>query len=137
MIDIRDTYYRICIKEGKEWKIAFRTRFGHYKYQVIPFGLTNVLASFQELINDMIREYLDVFALAYLDDILVFSTTYKEHVQHVQIVLQKLCEKDLLVKLSKYKFHKHSIGFLGYIVSNQGIRPNPSKVKAVKDWLKP
>ena len=67
--------------------MAFRTRFGHYEYQVMPFGLTNVLASFQELINDMIREYLNIFALAYLDNILIFSTTYKEHVQHVWIVL--------------------------------------------------
>ena len=75
------------MKEGEEWKMAFRTRFGYYEYQVMPFGLTNALASFQELINDIIREYLDVFALAYLDNILVFSTTYKEHVQHVRMVL--------------------------------------------------
>ena len=111
--------------------MAFRTRFGHYEYQVMPFGLTNTLASFQELINDTIREYLDIFALAYLDNILIFSTTYKEHIQHVRMVLQKLCEKDLLVKLSKCEFHKHSIGFLGYIVSNKGIRPDPSKVEVV------
>ena len=63
--------------------MAFRTRFRHYKYQVMPFSLTNILASFQELINNMIREYLNVFALTYLDNILIFSTTYKEHVQHV------------------------------------------------------
>ena len=113
--------------------MAFRTRFGHYEYQVMPFGLTNVLASFQELINDMIREYLNIFALAYLDDILIFSTTYKEHVQHVRMVLQKLHEKDLPVKLSKYEFHKHSIGFLGYIVSDKGIGPNLSKVELVKE----
>ena len=75
------------MKEGKEWKIVFRTRFRHYEYQVILFSLTNTLASFQELINDMIREYLNMFALAYLDNILIFSTTYKEHVQHVQRVL--------------------------------------------------
>ena len=136
-IDIRDAYYRIRIKEGEEWKTAFRTRFGHYEYQVMPFGLTNAPASFQELINDTIREYLDIFALAYLDDILIFSTTYKEHVQHVRMVLQKLREKDLPVKLSKCEFHKHSIGFLGYIVSDQGIGPDPSKVEAVKDWPKP
>ena len=75
------------MKRGKEWKIVFRTRFGHYKYQVMPFSLTNILASFQELINDIIREYLNVFALAYLDDILIFSTTYREYVQYVRIVL--------------------------------------------------
>ena len=125
------------MKKGEEWKMAFRTRFGHYKYQVMPFGLTNAPASFQELINDTIREYLDVFTLAYLDDILIFSTTYKEHIQHVRMVLQKLRKKDLPVKLSKCEFHKHSIGFLGYIVSDKGIGPDPSKVELVKEWLKP
>ena len=67
--------------------MVFRTRFRHYEYQVMPFGLTNILASFQELINDMIREYLDMFTLTYLDNILIFSTTYKEHVQYMWIVL--------------------------------------------------
>ena len=71
------------MKKGKEWKIAFRTRFGHYEYQVMLFSLTNILASFQELINDIIREYLNVFTLAYLDNILIFSTMYKEHIQYV------------------------------------------------------
>ena len=84
----------------------------------MPFGLTNALASFQELINDTLREYLDIFVLAYLDDILIFSTDYKQHVQHVRMVLQKLREKDLSVKLSKCEFYKYSIGFLGYIVSD-------------------
>ena len=117
-IDIKDTYYRIRMKEGEEWKTAFRIRWGHYEYQVMPFGLTNAPASFQELINDTLREYLNTFVLAYLDDILIFSTDYKQHVQHVRMVLQKLREKDLPVKLSKCEFHKHSIGFLGYIVSD-------------------
>ena len=117
-IDIRDAYYQIRMKEGEEWKTAFRTRWGHYEYQVMPFGLTNALASFQELINDTLREYLNTFVLAYLDDILIFSTDYKQYVQYVRIVLQKLREKDLPVKLSKYEFHKHSISFLGYIVSD-------------------
>ena len=82
------------------------------------FGLTNVSASFQELINDTLREYLNIFVLAYLDDILIFSIDYKQHIQYVRLVLQKLREKDLLVKLSKCEFHKYSISFLGYVVSN-------------------
>ena len=106
------------MKEGEEWKTAFRTRWEHYEYQVMPFGLTNIPASFQELINDTLQEYLNIFVLAYLDDILIFSTNYKQHVQHMRIVLQKLHEKDLPVKLSKCEFHKHSIGFLDYIVSD-------------------
>ena len=82
------------------------------------FGLTNAPASFQELINDTLWEYLNIFVLAYLDDILIFSTDYKQYIQYVQIVLQKLREKNLLVKLTKCEFHKYSIGFLSYIVSD-------------------
>ena len=136
-IDIRDAYYQIRMKEGEEWKTAFRTRWGHYEYQVMPFSLTNAPASFQELINDTLREYLNTFVLAYLDDILIFSTDYKQHIQHIQIVLQKLREKDLPVKLTKYEFHKHSIGFLGYIVSDQGLKPDPKKVNSVKEQPTP
>ncbi len=79
-LDIRDAYYRIRMKKGEEWKTAFRTRWGLYEYQVMPFGLTNAPASFQELINNILREYLDIFVLAYLDDVLIFSKTYEEHV---------------------------------------------------------
>ncbi len=104
-IDVRDAYYRVRMKEGEEWKTAFKTRFGLYEYLVMPFGLTNAPASFQELINDTIREYLDDFATAYLDDILIFSKTYEEHVEHIRRVLKRLQEKDLLVKLSKCEFH--------------------------------
>ena len=68
------------MKEGEEWKIAFRTRWGHYEYQVILFGLINALASFQELINDTLREYLDIFVLTYLDNILIFSIDYQQHI---------------------------------------------------------
>ena len=136
-IDIRDAYYRIRMKEGEEWKTAFRTRWGLYEYQVMPFGLTNAPASFQELINNTLREYLDDFALAYLDDVLIFSKTKEEHVQHVRKVLTKLREKDLPVKLSKCEFHKHSISFLGYTVSENGLGPDPNKVSAIDQWPEP
>jgi hypothetical protein len=72
-LDLRDGYYLIRIKKGEEWKTAFRMRYGHYEYTVILFGLTNALATFQELINNVLRTYLDIFVIAYLDDILVYS----------------------------------------------------------------
>ncbi|GAM88161.1 hypothetical protein ANO11243_061920 [Dothideomycetidae sp. 11243] len=136
-IDIRDAYYRIRMKEGEEWKTAFRTRWGLYEYLVMPFGLTNAPASFQELINDTLREYLDDFVSAYLDDILIFSKTYDEHVGHVRKVLERLKEKALPVKLSKCEFHQHSISFLGYVVSNNGIAPDQKKIDSVLTWPEP
>ena len=136
-LDIRDAYYRVRMKEGEEWKTAFRTRWGLYEYQVMPFGLTNAPATFQELINDTLREYLDDFVTAYLDDILIFSRTYSEHVEHVRKVLRKLKEKALPLKLKKCEFHKHEIQFLGYVVSTKGIGPDPAKIESVKTWPEP
>jgi hypothetical protein len=136
-LDVRDAYYRVRMKKGEEWKTAFRTRWGLWEYQVMPFGLTNAPASFQGLINDTLKDFLDDFAVAYLDDILIFSKTYKEHVEHVKKVLQRLREKQLPIKLSKCEFHKDRIAFLGYIVSTEGLAPDPKKVEAVKDWPEP
>lgn len=87
----------------------------------MPFSLTNASASFQELINDIIQEFLDEFTMAYLNDILIFLKDLEQHKKYIYAVLTKLREKDLPVKLNKCEFHKHSVGFLGYIVSNQGL----------------
>jgi hypothetical protein len=125
------------MKEGEEWKTTFKTRFGLYEYLVMPFGLTNAPATFQELINDTLQEYLDDFATAYLDDVLIFSKIYEEHMEYIRKVLHKLKEKDLPVKLSKCEFHKQSIHFLGYVVSNKGIRVDPDKIALIRDWPEP
>ena len=89
-LDIKDAYHQVCIKEGEEWKTAFRTRYGNYEWTVMPFGLTNAPASFQRLINAALKGYLDVFCTAYLDDIIIFSESEKEHTEHVRKVLQRL-----------------------------------------------
>lgn len=89
-LDLRDGYYLIRIKEGEEWKIVWRSRFGLFEYLVMPFGLTNAPVTFQAIINDTLREYLDVFCTAYLDDILIYSETLEEYQEHVEKVLKKL-----------------------------------------------
>ena len=89
--DIREGYYRIRIAAGEEWKTAFKTRFGLYEYCVMPFRLTNAPATFQAVINHALREYLDVFCTAYLDDVLVYTNgTLEEHREHVRKVLKRL-----------------------------------------------
>ncbi|KAM0712543.1 hypothetical protein Q7P37_011640 [Cladosporium fusiforme] len=135
--DIPGAYNRIRIKEGEEWKTAFRTRFGLFEYLVMPFGLTNAPATFQAYINNVLRKYLDVFVVVYLDDILVYSKTYEDHVQHVRKVLQALKDADMRIKPEKTEFHKSEIKFLGYVVSREGLKMDKGKIEAVTSWPKP
>ena len=103
----------------------------------MPFGLTNAPATMQALVNDVLREYLDVFCVAYLDDILIYSKTLEEHIEQVRKVLRALQQKSLLVKLEKCEFHKQSVRFLGYILTINGIKMDPKKVEAVLNWPTP
>jgi hypothetical protein len=136
-LDLKGAYNLIRIKEGHEWKTAFRTKFGLYEYLVMPFGLTNAPATFQRMINNVLREYLDVFVVCYLDDILIFSGTEEEHTEHVHKVLQALENAKLLVEPEKSHFHASEVEFLGHIISHNEIRMDPKKLSAVKDWKKP
>lgn len=136
-IDLREGYHRIRMKEGEEWKTAFRTRYGHYEYQVMPFGLTNAPATMQALMNDILREFLDDFAIVYLDDILIYSRTEKEHIQHVKKVLGKLLNNRMLINQKKCEWHVKKVEFLGHIVTTEGIQMDPAKVKAILEWPEP
>ena len=123
------------IAEGDEWKTAFRTRYGHFEYLVMPFGLCNAPATFQAYINDALREYLDDFCIAYMDDVLVYTNgTLSEHVQHVRTVLEKLKERGLYVKLEKCEFHTQKTRFLGFIISPEGITMDPDRISTIVDW---
>ncbi len=106
----------------------------HFEYLVLLFGLSNAPAVFQALVNDVFRDMLDQFIYVYLDDILIFSHSLQEHVQHIRQVLQRLLENGLYVKAEKCVFHAQSVPFLGYIVSAEGVCMDPDKVKAVVDW---
>ena len=136
-IDLRGAYNLLRIAKGDEWKTAFRTRYGLYEYLVMPFGLTNAPATFQNLMNDVLRPFLDKFVIVYLDDILIFSETPEEHTDHVRQVLQKLRDTELFAKAEKCEFGKSEVEFLGYVVSPGGVRMDPKKVEAVTDWPVP
>lgn len=135
--DITNAYHRIRIKPGHEWKTAFRTKFGHYEYKVMPFGLTNAPATFQRFIFKALEEYLDIFVVAYLDDILVFSKTLEEHVKHNKLVLQKMREAEVTLKLKKCEFHVQETSFLGYRISPDGLGMEEDKVKSIMEWPTP
>jgi len=104
---------------------------------VMPFGLTNASTTCQEMINDALRQYLDIFVIAYLDDIMIYSITLKKHVQHVSQVLECLEKRDLRLKPKKCEFHREEVDFLGFVVERHGIRMNLEKIKAVKEWSTP
>ena len=135
--DIPGAFNQIRMKKGDEWKTAFRTRQGLYEYLVMPFGLTNAPATFQAFIDSVLEEYLDQFVLVYIDDILVYSDTFEEHVKHVLKVLQKLQQAGLRLKISKCIFHQKQVKFLGFIVSDKGIEMDPDKVKSILEWPTP
>ncbi len=133
-LDLKEAYYRVQMKKEEKWKTTFWTRYRHYKYTVMPFELKNALATFQRLINDTLREYLDDFAITYLDDILIYSDDLEMHHSHVHKVLRKLSERTLYVKKSKSKFEAKEIKFLNYIIQPGQIKKNSKKTNAVRNW---
>lgn len=100
-IDLRSGYHPLKIKEEDVPKTAFRTRFGHYEFLVMPFGLTNAPAAFMDLMNRVFKDYLDKFVIVFIDDILVYSRSKKEHEEHLRLTLEKLKEKQLYAKFKK------------------------------------
>ena len=122
------------MKAREEWKTTFRTRYEHYEYMVMSFELINASTICQEMINDALREHLNVFVIAYLDDILIYFKTLKEHKQHVKIVLQCLKQRQLLFKLEKCEFHKFEVKFLEFVIEKRKVRMDSAKLKVVKDW---
>jgi hypothetical protein len=136
-LDIRQGFHRIRMHPKSEDLTTFRTRYGSFKYKVMPFGVTNGPATFQRYINTVLDEYLDDFATAYVDDILIYSESYDKHIEHVRLVLERLRTAGLQASLSKCEFHITETRFLGFIVSTKGITVDPTKVEVVVNWRQP
>jgi Reverse transcriptase (RNA-dependent DNA polymerase) len=127
-IDLKSGYYQIPIHEEDIPKSAFRTQLGHFQWRCTVMGLTNSPSSFQNIMNNIFREYLNDFVLVYLDDILIFSRTPEEHLRHLELVLKKLEEYKLSAHLKKCQFGKSHLDFLGHVIGADGIRVDPKKV---------
>ena len=136
-IDLQSGYHQVRVAEDDVYKTAFRTRYGHFEFKVLPFGLTNAPATFMSFMHDVLRPYLDEFVVVFLDDILIFSKNEAEHLAHLKLVLQKLREHHLFAKLSKCAFCLQEVEFLGHIVTKDGIRMDEGKIAAVRDWPTP
>jgi hypothetical protein len=135
--DLRSGYHQIRVKAEDVPKTAFRTRYGHYEFLVLPFGLTNAPATFMHLMHQTFREQLDDFVIVFLDDILVYSKTLVEHEVHVRKVLDILREQKLYAKESKCELFRTEVDFLGHIVGRGGLRMMEDKVAAVQAWPVP
>ena len=136
-LDVIAAFNRIRIAEGDEYLTAFRTRYGLFQYNVMPFGLTGAPSTFQHYINDTLREFLDVFATAYLDDILIYSESIEEHRQHVRQVLTRLRTAGLQIDIEKCEFHTQETRYLGLIIGTDGVKMDPKKIEAIRDWKPP
>jgi hypothetical protein len=136
-LDLRGAYNLIRIKEGDKYKTAIQTRYGQFEYRVMPFGLTNAPATFQSYIDDCLRPYIDDFAVCYLDDILIYSTNEKEHEEHVRQVLQRLKEFGLYCKAEKCQFGVSEVGFLGFVITPDGVGMESDRISTIEDWPTP
>ena len=138
-LDVIAAFHKIRIKEGDEWKTAFRTRYGLFEWLVTPFGLTGAPATFQRYINRTLQEYLDEFCSAYIDDVLIYSDgSLSDHRKKVRKVLQRLQEAGLQIDIDKCDFEVKSVKYLGFIVeAGKGIQVDPEKIKAVEQWERP
>ncbi|GJU53017.1 putative nucleotidyltransferase, ribonuclease H [Tanacetum coccineum] len=136
-IDLRSGYHQLRVHEDDILKTAFRTRYGHFKFTVMPFGLTNAPAIFMDLMNRVCRPYLDKFVIVFIDDILIYSKTQEEHVEHLRLVLELLKKEKLYAKFSKCEFWLREVQFLGHVINGNGIHVDPSKIEAVKNWKAP
>lgn len=136
-IDLRSGYHQLKVKNDDIPKTAFRTRYGHYEFLVMSFGLTNAPATFMDLMNRVFKSYLDQFIIIFIYDILVYSKTDEEHEGHLRIALQVLRDHKLYAKFSKCEFWLDRVVFLGHVVSKDGICVDHKKLEAIIDWPRP
>jgi hypothetical protein len=136
-LDLNAGYHQVRLKPGEEFKTAFQTHFGHLEFRVMAFGLCGAPAIFQGAMNTTLAPLLRKCVIVFFDDILIYSASYEEHIQHIHVVLSLLLKDKWCVKLSKCTFAKPHINYLGHIISAQGIATDPAKISAIVEWPTP
>nr|GEU64737.1 putative reverse transcriptase domain-containing protein [Tanacetum cinerariifolium] len=136
-IDMWSGYYQLRIREEDIPITAFRTRYGHFVFQVMSFVLTNSPAVFMDLMKLVCKPYLDKFMIVFIDDILIYSNNKEEHEEHLKTILELLKNEKLYAKFSKCYFWLESVYFLGHVIDSDGVHVDPTKVEAIQNWSAP
>ena len=136
-LDLRAGFHQILLQPGEEHKTAFQTHLGQYEFRVMAFGLTGAPGTFQGAMNVTLAPGLRCLVVVFFDDILIYSRSYEDHVQHVALVFQWLAAEKWKIKLSKCKFAQRQVSYLGHVISGLGLATDPAKVQAIQDWPTP
>ena len=132
-LDLRSRYHQVRMRPGDVHKTAFRTHEGLYEFLVMPFGLCNAPATFQALMNDVLRPFLRQFFLVFFDDILIYNKTWADHLRHLCAVLSMLRQHHLFVKRANCAFGVAFVSYLGHVISETGVAMDLAKVQAIHD----
>nr|GEX17722.1 putative reverse transcriptase domain-containing protein [Tanacetum cinerariifolium] len=136
-IDLRSGYHQLRLHEEDIPKTAFRARYGHFEFTVMPLGLTNAPTVFTDLMNRVYKPYLDKFVIMFIDDISIYSKSKEDHEVHFKLALELLKKEKLFTKFSKCDFWLQEVHFLGHVVNSNCIHVDPSKIEVVKNWKAP
>jgi hypothetical protein len=136
-LDLRSCYHQVRVHPDDIDKTAFRTHHGHFEFLVMPFGLSNTPSTFQALIDSVLGPLFRKFVLVFFDDILIYSNSWTEHIQHLKVVLNVLRANTLHVKRSKCHFATSTVSYLGHVISQEGVSMDASKVESVASWPTP
>jgi len=136
-LDLRSGYHQVRMHPDDVAKTAFRTHHGHFEFLVMPFGLTNAPSTFQALMNAVLQPFLRRCVLVFFDDILIFSKSWSEHLQHVRSVFLALRQHGLVLKRSKCSFGEQRVQYLGHVIANGVVAMDTDKISAVQAWLLP
>jgi hypothetical protein len=132
-----NSYHQVPIEQTYVWKITFKSKEGIFEWLVMPFGLTNAPITFMRMMDDILQPFTNTFVVVYLDDILIYSKTWVEHLQHIQQVLYTLRQHKLYANLEKFFFDMDRVHYLGYIIDQHGIHVDPSNIQGIHDWPAP
>ena len=133
-LDLAQGFHQIEMDPQSIEKTAFTVNNGHFEYMRMPFGLKNAPATFQRMMDEILREYLYKFCFVYMDDVVVFSKSLSEHIDHIRVIFKKFRETNLKIQLDKSEFLSKEVAFLGHVITPEGIKPNPSKITAIKAY---